>query len=265
MEASAAVEAWGPAPERRRADVFLPLVVFPRERGAALEASAAELRGVIRRYLPREGAILFRGFRVGEDADFERFVAAAAEPERGASVAGRVWAWCAVPARGQRVLLADRRELYRAVPGGIRRRWAERALAYELRDERGRPIASRRVAPVVLHPQTREPLWAQLEHHACAGAFGDLLGLARATGEARGLGRAERWTVEHGDGSPLDELDVYEVNAAVDACRSELSLEARDVLLLDPSRIMRATLLGADAGITVRRECGARSEESSAP
>src|SRR5690606_20236458 len=91
MVAWAAVDAWAAAPERRRADVFLPLVVFPGERTAALEPSAAPLRDTIARYLPRVGAILCRGFRVAEDADFERFVALTAPREP--RVAGRLWLW----------------------------------------------------------------------------------------------------------------------------------------------------------------------------
>jgi hypothetical protein len=44
------------------------------------------------------------------------------------------------------------------------------------------------------------------------------------------------------------------VNAALDACRTELCLEMRDVLLLDPALIAHAVPPEAGAGIAVRRE-----------
>ncbi|HTV21697.1 MAG TPA: hypothetical protein VMG12_23570 [Polyangiaceae bacterium] len=252
MAASAAADAWrSPEPAR---DAFLPLVVFPRERSTTLEASAAGLRDVIARYLPRAGAILFRGFRVSEDADFEHFVSVAGTAERPVASAARVWAWCAVPRRGQRIVLTDRRELYRAVPARVRRRWAERDLSYERHDERGCSLLSRRLSPVSIHPLTRELSWAQPEHTARAGAFGGLLGVASAAEELRGAMDGARWTVRHGDGTELDELDVYEVNSAIEACRSELRLEARDVLVMDPALTAHATAPSADAGIAIRRE-----------
>lgn len=261
MEASAAVDAWSAPSERAHAGSFLPLVVLPAQGGATLDAALAQMPAVVTRYLPRAGAILFRGFRVSEDADFERFVTAA-DPDR---TGARVWLWCAVPSRGQRLLLSDRRELYRAVPASVRRRWAERALVYELRDERGRTLSSRRLAPVALHPSTRQAVWAQLEHSARAGAHGCLMGVAEidagATPGAPGaLGASLR--VGHGDGTALDELDLYEVNAAVEACRSELTLEARDVLLLDPALVAHAVAIGGEAGIAVRRERTPRGDES---
>lgn len=259
MAASAAADTGRGAPESARAacERFLPLVVFPRQRGGALEASAPELRSVIGRYLPRAGALLFRGFPVSEDRDFERFVALAAtlEPSPPLAPSARVWAWCALPVRGQRLLLADRRELHRAVPADVRRRWAERGLAYVRRDERGRPLLKRCLCPVAVHPFTREALWAQPEPAARAGAFGGLLGIAAVSEEpcARRGGDATHWTVTHGDGAPLAESDVHDVNGAVDACRTELCLEARDVLLLDPALMAHAAAPGAGRGIAVRR------------
>lgn len=258
MAASAAADTGRPAPGRERAsERFLPLVVFPRQRGSALE-SAPELRSIIGRYLARAGALLFRGFPVSEDRDFERFMAAAAtlEPPSARPLTERVWAWCALPGRGQRVLLADRRELHRAVPVDVRRRWAERGLAYVQRDERGRPLVTRSLSPVAVHALTREALWAQPEHAARAGAFGGLLGIASLPGAegARRGGDATHWTVTHGDGSLLAERDVHDVNGAVVACRTELCLEARDVLLLDPALMAHAGAPGACGGIAVRRE-----------
>jgi hypothetical protein len=260
MAASAAADTGRRAPERARSacEPFLPLVVFPRQRGA-LESSAPELRSIIGRYLARAGALLFRGFPVSEDRDFERFMAAAAlEPPSALPLGERVWAWCALPGCGQRVLLADRRELYRAVPVDVRRRWAERGLAYVQRDERGRPLVARSLSPVAVHALTREALWAQPEHAARAGAFGGLLGIASVPGDegARRGGDATHWTVSHGDGALLAERDVHDVNEAIDACRTELCLEARDVLLLDPALMAHAGAPGACCGIVVRRERG---------
>jgi hypothetical protein len=296
MAASAAADTGRGAPERAGAacEPFLPFVVFPRQRGGALESFAPELHSIISRYLPRAGALLFRGFPVSEDRDFERFVAlvgetrcyyeeprrvsphveegpsaecpigtnwghevlaAALEPSSPLAPPAQVWAWCALPGRGQRLLLADRRELHRAVPADVRRRWAERGLAYVLRDEHLRPLLTRCLAPVAVHPLTREAVWAQPEHAARAGGFGGLRGIASGSGEgsARRGGDATHWTVTHGDGAPLAEQDVHDVNDAVDACRTELCLEARDVLLLDPALMAHATTPGAGAGIDVRR------------
>lgn len=242
--------AWAP---------FLPLVVFPRERRGLLEAFGPQLQYAIQRYLPRTGAIVFRGFPVSEDHHFQRFLALCSHDEASApSRAARVWAWCALPGRGQRLLLADRRELYRAVPTGVRRRWSEWGLTYVQRDERGRALDSRDVDPVVLHPHSHEPLWAAPEHPALAGSFGGLDGLA---GAGNGVddcapGGCTHWTVSHGGGARLAERDVRQVNAAVRACRSELCLEARDVVLLDPSLTAYAAAPGAGAGVVVRLERG---------
>jgi hypothetical protein len=109
---------------RRDSAAFLPLVVFPN--GSERVDRAPALRGIIERYLPRMGCILFRGFRVPEDRDFERFVAALTEP--GATEREHVWAWCAVPVAGQCVELVDRRTLEGCIPAAIRRRWVEGGL-----------------------------------------------------------------------------------------------------------------------------------------
>jgi hypothetical protein len=99
MEASAAADRWRaiPVPAGRVQAAFLPLVVLcdgPRRRRAPV---AAELQGVIRRYLSRVGAIVLRGFCLPEDHDFERLVATSdPEPAR-----GHLWAWCAVPVRSR--------------------------------------------------------------------------------------------------------------------------------------------------------------------
>lgn len=222
MVAWAAVDAWAAAPERRRADVFLPLVVFPGERTAALEPSAAPLRDTIARYLPRVGAILCRGFRVAEDADFERFVALTAPREP--RVAGRLWLWCAVPARGQRVVLVDRRELEGAVSPSVQRRWLGRARL----DGFGDGLAA-----------------AALSLGGARDRRGTAVGEAARTPGGAGPDAS----------GALDELDRYELEVALESCSCELSLEARDVLLLDTALIAHA--LRADGGIVLRRGPGA--------
>jgi hypothetical protein len=105
MEASGAVEARRESsePPRTALPAFLPLVVLPWSARSRAGSFEAELRDVIRRYLPRVGAIVLRGFRLPEDRDFERFVAAA-EPD---AARGRLWAWCAVPVRSRCVELGE--------------------------------------------------------------------------------------------------------------------------------------------------------------
>jgi hypothetical protein len=96
-------------------------------------------------------------------------------------------------------------------------------------------------------------LWSCPEHAARAGAFHALLGAggARERGVEAG---PPRWCVTHADASPLDELDVHEVNAAVESCRTELVLEACDVLLLDPQLVAMSLELEPDPGLAVARE-----------
>jgi len=52
----------------------LPLVVQPSSEGLHLAGWAAHNRNLIEDYLAKHGAILFRGFRVGEVAEFEWFI-----------------------------------------------------------------------------------------------------------------------------------------------------------------------------------------------
>ena len=120
--------------------LLMPLVVFPRGRAARGSLDGEELRALIRRYLPRFGAILFRGFRVSEDRDFEALVASQAEAApSGVRWAPRVWAWyAAVPAVGEHVQLADRREIARRVPARLRRRWGDAGVRVQLGGERAR-------------------------------------------------------------------------------------------------------------------------------
>jgi hypothetical protein len=132
----------GPArrDELHERPLLLPLVVFPRGRAARGELDREELRVVIRRYLPRFGAILFRGFRVSEDRDFDAMVAAQAEPATsGTRGAARIWAWYAgVPSLDEHVQLADRREISRGAPARLRRRFSEGGLRVQLGGERAR-------------------------------------------------------------------------------------------------------------------------------
>jgi len=138
--------------------LLLPLVVFPRGRAARGELDGDELRAVIRRYLPRFGAILFRGFRVSEDHDFDALVASQAEPSSGARWAPRLWAWyAAVPGVGEHVQLADRGEISRRVPARLRRRWGDGGLRVQLGGERAR-----------VTPADGRELDALDEHELCA-------------------------------------------------------------------------------------------------
>ncbi len=144
----------------------LPLVVRPLGPGVDLAGWAAANRDLVRAQLARHGAVLFRGFPVDPEADFEPVAETLTSPlydENGEhhreSVSGKVytpvafspakvllwhnensfnhqwpgqiWFGCAVPAAaGGEMPLADSREVYRRLPARLRDRFTERGVMY---------------------------------------------------------------------------------------------------------------------------------------
>jgi TfdA family taurine catabolism dioxygenase TauD len=231
----------------------LPLVVFPNLPGAEASDRAPSLRLTADRYLARVGSILFRGFDVNTPDHFRRFAAGfgatldrpAAESEgpselghlRGAHGAWPLRAWLSAGG-GQSgfTLLADGRDVFRALPRSVRARFVDRGLMQVQRielgagverasveawcgtngasvdwSEPGVAIARRRLPAVIAHPATHELVW-----------LGDVRAPAR-TGKR----------LVHADGGEIEPSVLEEIEAAFDDVRSVLEWEAGDVLLLD--------------------------------
>jgi alpha-ketoglutarate-dependent taurine dioxygenase len=126
-----------------------------------------ELRSLANRHLHREGAILFRGFKKGQVADFHSFAASFGQEvltyEFGSTPRSKVqegvyssteypahqwipqhneqsytsrwpmkiWFYCdTAAAAGGDTPIANSREVYRRIPDGIRRRWRDKGLMY---------------------------------------------------------------------------------------------------------------------------------------
>lgn len=243
----------------------LPLVVFPRQPGADAGDQAAALRATAERYLARLGAIVFRGFELRTQARFRRFVAgfgvslahAASELEPRAELAqpvelGHVRAasggwplsvWQCAP-RGEAgfTLLADGRDVFRALPKSLRARFVDRGLMQVQRVEltsgverstleaawraggasvewleANVALVRRRVPAVIAHPETHELVWL-------CGSLADADGRAPARGDQR---------LVHADGSEIEPSMLEAIEAAFDESRTVLEWEAGDVLLLD--------------------------------
>ncbi len=141
-----------------------PLMVFPRSLAARSAPPAEALRECVRRYLPRLGSILFRGFGVLDPPAFRRWVAAfgapvlepwgsscvlgteAAVPGSGAPAPGgvlhqayahtprwpaKLWLHCPAAHGPESLQLADGRDIWQRLPEGARRLFSERELVYE--------------------------------------------------------------------------------------------------------------------------------------
>lgn len=231
----------------------LPLVVFPSQPGADAGDQASSLRLTADRYLARLGSILFRGFDVRTPEHFRRFAAGfgttleRSRPEaEGLVELGHVGAesgawpervWQATDgARSGFTLLADGRDVFRALPKSIRTRFVDRGLMQVQRielgagverssiearcrtagasvewSEPGVAVARRRLPAVIAHPLTHELVW-----------LGDVRAPARAGKE-----------LVHADGGEIEPSVLEEIEAAFDDVRTVLEWEAGDVLLLD--------------------------------
>lgn len=260
--------------QRSEPEAFLPLVVFPRGPGRDVMAFGPELQRTVARYLPRLGAIVFRGFSVTEDADLARFLGALAEPgalraKHGADPSGsqRAWFWCAdLPDAARPLELFDCRELCRRIPGRIRQRWAARGVEYSRRFE---PAALRRWLALMGFEPSHLALFCRQHGLACEWEprggvrlsrrcsplgrhpqTGDESWSAPASGvplpfESSFEPECEGWSLRHADGSALDVLEACEVAAAVESCRTTLPAQLGDVLLVDPWSV--ALALPADS------------------
>jgi hypothetical protein len=139
------------------------MVVLPRGPERAHDPFVPRLQACRDRYLHRLGSILFRGFRVAEDAQFRNFVSAlsgaATTLDFDIPPARRIirrwpgsiqlpasedvlhnvraysryrpsalWFWCMVAPFN--VALVDCRDVYAEIPAPIRQRWSDRGLTY---------------------------------------------------------------------------------------------------------------------------------------
>ncbi len=130
----------------------LPLVVFPHGSAPLSDDALSALSRCANRYLPRQGAILFRGFNIGDTSDFARFAGAfgdpleqptlndalspaAPRPCSGQFVRARAYGprpllwlhWAARP-RWDEALIVDHREIYRRLSLAVRTRFLSRGL-----------------------------------------------------------------------------------------------------------------------------------------
>lgn len=270
-----------------------PLVVFPRSPAARSGDWAAAVRGCAERYLPRMGSVLFRGFDVLDAPAFRCWVAAFGAPvvepwgsscllrgaceAAGASVASgpgtvgslhhayshtarwpaKLWLQCPA-ARGPEVLyLVDGRDVWQRLPEHVRRRFAERGLAYQYEVRSASPgpaeneqlmarlraqglscemnqrggVEARQHGPVVLaHSLTRELTWFNQAHLFPSRSR---VGSSAALRWRDAAGRSWSASVRHADGSAVDPSLLAAVQGAFEQAQLVVPWEPGDVLLLD--------------------------------
>jgi alpha-ketoglutarate-dependent taurine dioxygenase len=284
----------------------LPLRVEPAVEDLDLPAWARANRGWLEGKLRQHGALLLRGFTVGSVAAFEEFASAVCPDlfgeygdlpsEQGGDKVYRstpypakkvilfhnesshMHRWplkqmffCVQPSiTGGETPIVDCRELYRALPEGLIRRFAERKLLYTrnfsegldvswqdffLTSDRGAVeeycrnagihcewtdsgLRTRQSAVAVArHPQTGEPIFfnqLQLHHPAC---------LEPELREALGALFAEEdfpRNVTYGDGSRIEDSVMAEVSDAYWATAVSFPWQAGDILLLDNMLVAHA-------------------------
>jgi hypothetical protein len=185
----------------------------------------------------------------------------------------QLWLWCtSAPSEADAIELADCRDVRGRVPETIRERWMERGLLY-VRDfeplpalapgddstasaarpwimmfgsaERSAVEAScqrrgfqfawspagalriwRACAPIVAHPISGESVWFNQAHVFVAPRGCPPSDPARHASSGT-------WRVYHADGGGLDASEVLEVRAAFESCKTLLSWEPQDVLVID--------------------------------